>query len=66
MSILRSKAFLFYGLGLCAIVGGAAWAESSGSMLPLAMASALALMTMVGLVHEIRARRGRQSRPDRH
>ena len=56
MSLLHSKACRVHALGLCAVVGGAGLSESSGSMLPLAMGSALALMTTVGLVREIRRR----------
>ena len=63
MTLLHSKAFRIHALGLCAVVGGAGLSESSGSMLPLAMGSALALMTTVGLVHEIR-RRNRARRQD--
>ena len=63
MSLLHSKAFRVHALGLCAIVGGAGLSESSGSMLPLAMGSALALMTTVGLVREIR-KRNRARRQD--
>ena len=63
MSLLHSKAFRVHALGLCAIVGGAGLSESSGSMLPLAMGSALALMTSVGLVREIR-KRNRARRQD--
>ena len=63
MTLLHSKAFRIHALGLCAVVGGAGLSESSGSMLPLAMGSALALMTTVGLVREIR-RRNRARRQD--
>ena len=56
MTLLHSKAFRGHALGLCAVVVGASWSESSGSMLPLAMGSALALMTTVGLVRDIRKR----------
>lgn len=56
MTLLHSKACRVHALGLCAVVGGAGLSESSGSMLPLAMGSALALMTTVGLVREIRRR----------
>ena len=56
MSLLHSKALRVHALGLCAIFGGAGLSESSSSMLPLAMGSALALMTTVGLVREIRKR----------
>ena len=56
MTLLHSKAFRVHALGLCAVVGGAGLSVSSGSMLPLALGSALALMTTVGLVREIRRR----------
>lgn len=56
MSILTSKPFAVHCLGLCAVVIGAAFSEQFGSMLPLAMGSALALMTTAGLVREIRRR----------
>ena len=63
MTLLHSKALRVHALGLCAVVGGAGLSESSGSLLPLAMGSALALMTTVGLVREIR-RRNRARRQD--
>ena len=63
MTLLHSKAIRVPALGLCAVLGGAGLSESSGSMLPLAMGSALALMTTVGLVREIR-RRHRARRQD--
>ena len=63
MTLLHSKAIRIHALGLCAVIGGAGLSESSGSMLPLAMGSALALMTTVGLVREIR-RRHRARRQD--
>ena len=63
MTLLHSKAFRVHALGLCAVVGGAGLSESSGSMLPLAMGSALALMTTVGLVREI-CRRNQARRQD--
>ena len=63
MTILHSKAFRFHALGLCAVVTGAGLSESTGSMLPLAMGGALALMTTAGLVREIR-KRGRARRQD--
>ena len=66
MTLLHSKAFRVHALGLCAVVGGAGLSESSGSMLPLAMGSALALMTTVGLVREIRRRnRARRQNADK-
>ena len=66
MSLLHSKACRVHALGLCAVVGGAGLSESSGSMLPLAMGSALALMTTVGLVREIRRRnRARRQNADK-
>ncbi len=45
-----------YALGLASVVLGAAWTDASGSMLPLAMGSALALMCTAGLVRSLRAR----------
>ena len=63
MTLPHSKAFRVHALGLCAVIGGAGLSESSGSMLPLAMGSALALMTTIGLVREIR-RRNRARRQD--
>jgi hypothetical protein len=55
-SLLKSKALAHHGVGMCAIVAGAALTESFGSMWPLAMGSALGLMTLAGLVREIRRR----------
>ena len=63
MTILHSKAFRVHALGLCAVAAGAGLSESTGSMLPLAMGGALALMTTAGLVREIR-KRSRARRQD--
>jgi hypothetical protein len=56
MSLLRSPAFRHYGIGLVSVVAGAGLTSATGSMLPLAMGSALALMNTVALVRAIRAR----------
>jgi len=56
MHIFCSKAFRAHVLGLCAVFAGAAFTDSTGSMLPLAMGAALALMTTAALVREIRTR----------
>lgn len=66
MSILRSRWFRQYGIGLLSVVLGAGFSSATESMLPLAMGSAVALIATVGLVREIRARaaaRRRLSRP---
>lgn len=56
MSLLRSPVFRHYLLGLACVAIGAGLSERLGSMLPLAMGSAFALMTMVALVRELRTR----------
>jgi len=45
-----------YLAGLLGVLVGAGWTDASGSMLPLAMGSALALMCTAGLVRSLRAR----------
>jgi hypothetical protein len=56
MSLLRSPAFRHYFFGLACVVAGADFTHSTGSMLPLALGSAVAVMTMVSLVRELRTR----------
>lgn len=45
-----------YALGMTCLLLGAGWTEASGSMLPLAMGSAAALMCTADLVKSLRAR----------
>lgn len=63
MSLLRRPAFRHYLFGLGCVAAGAGIADATGSMLPLALGSAVAVMTMVSLVRELRHRaEGRRQR----
>ncbi|MCY7314227.1 MAG: hypothetical protein LH480_00960 [Rubrivivax sp.] len=63
-SVLRSAAMRHYVMGLAAVAAGGGLSSATGSMLPLALGSAAALMGMAGLVRAIRsaAARDRQRR----
>lgn len=56
MNLLRSKAFRTYLLGLACVAAGAQVSSMTGSMLPLAMGAASAVLATAGLVRAIRAR----------
>jgi hypothetical protein len=58
MSVLRGKAFRHYLFGIACVAVGAQISSMTNSMLPLAMGSAVAIMTTLGLVKAIRARKG--------
>ena len=56
MSLLRSPALRHHLIGLACVVVGAGFTSSTGSILPLAAGSAVAVMTMVSLVRDLRSR----------
>ncbi len=62
MSIIRSKAFVHYVIGILCVGLGAELSSRTGSMLPLAMGSAVALMVTAGLVKAIRSRNRARAR----
>lgn len=62
MSIIRTKAFIHYVIGILCVGLGAEVSSRMDSMLPLAMGSAMALMVTAGLVRAIRSRKQPRSR----
>lgn len=56
MPLLRRPAFRHHLLGLGCVVAGAGLTDATGSMLPLALGSAVAVMTLVALVRDLRTR----------
>src|SRR4051812_1203564 len=57
MSFFRTRAFLFYAVGILCVAAGAQVSSETHSMLPLALGAATAVMATVGLVKAIRERR---------